>query len=70
MSEMATIKLRPNGSLGVTGPLKIIDANGQEHVIDKPVISLCRCGHSKRKPFCDASHKTVGFEDPGLMPAE
>lgn len=58
-----TITVRRNGSLKVEGPFRLIDSNGQEIPLppDKPVISLCRCGHSLTKPFCDGSHKTCSF---------
>ncbi len=28
----------------------------------KPLIALCRCGHSKNKPYCDGSHNDAGFD--------
>ncbi len=28
----------------------------------KPILALCRCGHSKNKPYCDGSHKEAGFK--------
>ena len=61
MTDVATITVRRNGSFKVEGPFRLIDSNGNEMPVDKPVISLCRCGHSQNKPFCDGSHKTAGF---------
>jgi len=56
------IKVRDDGPYKVTGPVRLIDAAGEEFAVedDRP-IALCRCGRSRTKPFCDASHKT-GFE--------
>lgn len=61
------IKVRENGPYKVTGPVRIVDAEGREFVLPQgSSIVLCRCGHSATKPFCDTSHKRVGFvaEDP------
>jgi CDGSH-type Zn-finger protein len=33
----------------------------------KIVADLCRCGHSKNKPFCDSTHRTVGFKAPAAQ---
>ena len=61
MSEKVTMRVKPNGSIRVTGTVDFVDADG--NVIEsKTDFSLCRCGHSKEKPFCDGSHKTSGFE--------
>lgn len=54
------VTLRPNASLGVAGPLELRAAAG-DAVIRLEKGSFCRCGASKNKPFCDGSHKTIGF---------
>ena len=57
-----TITVRQNGPLRVTGPLTILDSEGQEFVLPEgSSIVLCRCGHSENKPFCDSTHKRIGF---------
>jgi CDGSH-type Zn-finger protein len=61
MSEVI-IKARANGPYKVEGPVRVIDAEGNEFVLPEgAAIALCRCGNSQNKPFCDASHKRVGF---------
>jgi CDGSH-type Zn-finger protein len=59
---MATIRVRQNGSLLVEGDdVTLVDWNGVEYTIPKRPFSLCRCGHSKKRPFCDGSHRECGF---------
>jgi CDGSH iron-sulfur domain-containing protein 3 len=61
--ESVVIKVRRNGPYKVTGPVTIVDADGNE--FDIPAgdgIVLCRCGGSKTKPFCDKTHSQIGFE--------
>ena len=60
MSEKVTMRVKPNGSIRVTGTVEFVDADG--NVLEsKTDFSLCRCGHSKEKPFCDGSHKAANF---------
>jgi len=57
---MATTKItvKSNGSLKVEGDFEIVDANGNVYGLSgRDKISICRCGLSKNKPFCDSSHK-------------
>jgi CDGSH-type Zn-finger protein len=57
-----TIKARANGPYKVVGPVRIVDAEDREFVVPEgDTIALCRCGHSRTKPFCDKSHRRVGF---------
>lgn len=77
-----TIRIRDNGpfviSVEEADQVRLEDATGKQ-IFPTPGknISLCRCGVSQRKPFCDASHKTCGFEStaatllsPGAPPSE
>ena len=62
MSEVK-ITVRPNGSLRVEGPINLVDAEGNAwDLAGKPAISLCRCGASAKKPFCDGAHAKIGFQ--------
>jgi CDGSH-type Zn-finger protein len=59
---MAKITVRKNGSLLVDGDdVVVVDWNGNEYPLAKRPFSMCRCGASTRKPFCDGSHSRVGF---------
>lgn len=66
-----TIQVRANGPLKVVGPVELVDADGRRfEVPEGSAIALCRCGHSRTKPFCDASHRAVGFEADDCAPRE
>jgi CDGSH-type Zn-finger protein len=57
-----TITVRTNGPYKLVGPVTIVDPEGREFELPEgSAIALCRCGHSRNKPFCDSSHKRVGF---------
>lgn len=65
------IAVRPNGPLRVEGAVKLVDSDGKEwNVADKPAFSLCRCGHSANKPFCDGAHNKAGFQDDTKAPQQ
>ncbi len=58
------IKARHNGPYKVTGPVRLIDAEGNEYDLAEQgeAVALCRCGGSTTKPFCDGTHSRIGFE--------
>jgi CDGSH-type Zn-finger protein len=60
MSDVV-IKVLKNGPLRVEGRVQIIDCNGNVMAFEKDKFSLCRCGHSSKKPFCDGTHNKIGF---------
>jgi uncharacterized Fe-S cluster protein YjdI len=55
------IEIAPNGPLLVYGNVTIKDMNGNETKKSK-VTALCRCGASSNKPYCDGTHKKIGYE--------
>ena len=58
----ARIVITENGPVRIEGEFTIYDAQGKEFGLGgRTVISLCRCGNSANKPFCDGSHKAAGF---------
>ena len=63
---MAGTRIVPgnNGPLRIEGDFEILDPEGKLFgLAGRTAISLCRCGHSANKPFCDGTHKTIGFQD-------
>jgi CDGSH-type Zn-finger protein len=62
VDEPVEIKVRDDGSYKVTGPVRLVDAEGNEIPYDRErPLALCRCGHSRTKPFCDKAHRDAGF---------
>ena len=57
---MLEIKTVANGPVVASGPLEIIAGSGRRIQTGQKQF-LCRCGASKNKPFCDGSHKDIGF---------
>ncbi len=52
------LTVNPNGSLKVEGDFEIVDPSGNAYGLGgRTLVSLCRCGQSKNKPYCDGSHK-------------
>ena len=55
------LRASANGPLLVSGGVRIVAADGTV-LYEGEKAALCRCGRSANKPFCDGTHKTVGFE--------
>ena len=58
------ITVRNDGPLRIEGDFEVADHQGQPYgLAGRTVLSLCRCGYSANKPFCDGAHKAAGFKD-------
>ncbi len=58
----AVIRLLENGPYEVCGDIELCSGDDSGLSADNPYY-LCRCGASENKPFCDGSHKQIGFTD-------
>lgn len=61
-SRPATITPYRNGPYLVRGEFTILDQDGVEIERSRGTVALCRCGKSQSKPFCDGTHKLIGFQ--------
>jgi CDGSH-type Zn-finger protein len=60
-----------NGPYLIRGPFSLTDQEGNQIEVNRPVVALCRCGRSQNRPFCDGTHKTIGFQaESGLSGAD
>ncbi|NOX17616.1 MAG: glutamate synthase, partial [Chlorobi bacterium] len=57
----AVIATSPNGPLVVRNLKALTEANGNIYPLNKRAVALCRCGESKKKPFCDGTHGKIGW---------
>ena len=59
MKPEVSVRLCPGGPLLVRGADVVVDENGTEHETSRPVVAVCTCGKSGRKPWCDSTHKAI-----------
>jgi CDGSH-type Zn-finger protein len=60
---MSKITIHDHGPVRIEGDFTICDAAGKTFgLAGRTVISLCRCGHSANKPFCDGAHARQGWQ--------
>ena len=62
-ADTASVRVTRHGPLYARGEVTLVAEDGTEIVSDTR-LALCRCGHSRRKPLCDGSHRTHQFRDP------
>ncbi|MEO2107679.1 MAG: (4Fe-4S)-binding protein [Actinomycetota bacterium] len=60
LPEQPNVMLVPNGPLMIRGKVEIVQPDGTV-VRRSSRVTLCRCGASENKPYCDASHRRIGF---------
>ncbi len=65
----ARITPYPDGPYLIRGSFEVTDPEGRVIETRRKTIALCRCGASQTKPFCDGTHKAIGFKASG-RPAE
>jgi uncharacterized Fe-S cluster protein YjdI/CDGSH-type Zn-finger protein len=63
--EETTVDVRPDGAVYVRGRIRFRGPGRRREFHEEYRVALCRCGASQNKPFCDNSHRLIGFHDRG-----
>jgi CDGSH-type Zn-finger protein len=50
-----------DGPYLVRGPVRLLDQDGRSIELNRRTVALCRCGKSQMRPFCDGTHRMIGF---------
>ena len=58
----ARLQIMPDGPMLIEGEFKVIGADGKD-LKTLLMTSFCQCGNSKSQPFCDGTHRIIGFSD-------
>ncbi len=63
---MPSARITPyrDGPYLIRGEFTLTDQDGNPVETRRETIALCRCGASRTKPFCDGTHKIIGFSAP------
>jgi CDGSH-type Zn-finger protein len=64
VGEPATVTPCEDGPLLLRGAFTLVTQDGNAIDPGRATIALCRCGKSAIKPFCDGTHKAIGFRAP------
>lgn len=59
MTGEVRVQVCPEGPVLVRGADAVADADGTVHRVTRPVVALCVCDRSARKPWCDGTHKSI-----------
>ncbi len=62
--DAVTVTAYRDGPLVIRGAATISGPDGTEIRPRRDPVALCRCGRSRIKPFCDGTHKLIGFRAP------
>jgi CDGSH-type Zn-finger protein len=62
----APVRVTPyrDGPYLLRGPFELVDQDGNVIETGRRTVALCRCGRSRTRPFCDGTHKLIGFVAP------
>lgn len=66
----ASVTVCEDGPLLLRGRFTLLTQDGEEVDPGRATVALCRCGRSAIKPFCDGTHKVVGFQAPSAPTGE